>query len=95
MPFGSLQLSQLLVFGRNSNGIVALESWEPSKTRIVAMHHRLVFDCKRSNMCIRYQLRAAVDSIENVLQVGKMVRSRIKGSDVGVLKPTFYPLQGL
>ena len=95
MPFGSLQLSQLLVFGRNSNGIVPLESWEPSKTRIVGMHHRLVFDCKRSNMCIRYQLRAAVDSIENVLQVGKMVRSRIKGSDVGVLKPTFYPLQGL
>ena len=50
-----------------------MESWNSSEVRIVGMHHRLVFDCKRSNMGIRYQLRAAADSVEKALQVGKMI----------------------
>ena len=72
-----------------------MESWNSSEVRIVGMHYRLVLHRKCGYVGIRYQVRSAADSVENVLQLGKMVRSRIKGSDVGVLKPTFYPLQGL
>ena len=71
-----------------------MEAWKSSEVRIMGMHYRLMFDCKHSNMGIRDQLHAAAYSVENVLQKGKMVRTWIKRSDVGVLKPTFHLLQG-
>lgn len=59
------------------------------------MHNRLAFDCKCSNVGIRHQVRAAADSVENVLQVSQVIRSRVKRLDMGVLKPTLYTFQGL
>ena len=71
-----------------------LESWESSEVRIVGMHYRLVLHRKCGYVGIRYQVRSAADSVENVLQECEMIRSRIKRLDVGVLKPTLHSTQG-